>query len=164
MSRENRRALVERAVLEIRAQQNATDAFDEAVCEALGINRSDQRCLDTLERHGQMTAGALSAATGLSSGATTDLLDRMERAGYVRRLRDAGDRRRVLVELTAEARRDVAELYAPLDEEIRAHLERCTDEQLASIAGFARCCRELNERHVARVWARALERKQDRPA
>lgn len=154
MSRKN--PLIERAVLEIRAQQNATDAFDEAVCAALGINRSDHRCLDILERGGQMAAGALAGATGLSTGATTTLLDRLERAGYVRRVRDAGDRRRVLVELTEEARRLAADLYGPLDQETRAQLEGCTDEQLAFIADFARRGRELNERHVARVqsWAR----------
>src|SRR5262249_15595983 len=137
MSRENRRDLIERVSLEIRVQQNATDAFDEAVCEALGINRSDHRCLDTLERQGQMTAGAFAEATGLSSGATTSLIDRLERAGYVRRVRDNVDRRRVLIELTEEARRIAVDLYGPLGEEARAQLERYTDEQLAFIADFA---------------------------
>jgi len=151
MSRENRRALIERVISEIRAQQNTTDAFDEAVCEALGIHRTDHRCLDILERHGRMTAGKLGAATGLSSGATTALLDRLVRAGYVRRVPDAGDRRRVLVELTDEARRIAAELYGPFADEDRADLERCTDEQLAFIADFARRSRERNERHIARV-------------
>jgi DNA-binding MarR family transcriptional regulator len=159
MSRENHRALIERVAWEIRAQQNATDAFDEAVCEALGINRSDHRCLDVLERHGQMTAGALAGATGLSTGAITPLLDRLERAGYVRRVRDTGDRRRVLVELTEEARRSAADLYGPLGEEACAELERCTDEQLAFLAEFARRGCELNERHIARVRAIAREKR-----
>jgi DNA-binding MarR family transcriptional regulator len=153
MSRENRRVLVEAVAHEIRAAQNAVDAFDEAAAALLGINRTDLRCLDILERRGQLTAGELGEAAGLSSGAVTTLLDRLERAGYARRVRDTGDRRRVLVELTAAARRAAGELWGPLGEEARAELERYSDEELAFIRDFHRRGRELNERQIARVQA-----------
>ena len=65
----------------------------------LGLNPTDVRCVDLLDQHGTMTAGALAELAGLSTGAVTFLLDRLERAGFVRRVRDLEDRRRVLVEL-----------------------------------------------------------------
>jgi DNA-binding MarR family transcriptional regulator len=97
--------------LEIRRHQNTQDRFDEVACEYLGINRSDGRALDILDQHGRLTAGRLAAESGLSSGAITTLLDRLERAGYVRRLRDEGDRRRVLVELTDLAHERASEIW-----------------------------------------------------
>ncbi|MHB1599763.1 MAG: MarR family transcriptional regulator, partial [Acidimicrobiales bacterium] len=86
----------------LRAFLRAVDVFDEAVSERLGINRTDLRCLDLLEQHRPMTAGALAEASGITTGAMTFVLDRLEGAGFVRRQRDEGDRRRVLVDLEPE--------------------------------------------------------------
>jgi len=69
------------------------------VGERPGLNPTDVRCVNLLDEYGTMTAGALAGVAGLSTGAVTFLLDRLESAGFVRRLRDAQDRRRVLVEL-----------------------------------------------------------------
>ena len=66
----------------------------------LGLNRTDTRCLDIIERLDGVSAGRLASEAGLSTGAVTTVLDRLERAGYARRVPDPGDRRRVLVELT----------------------------------------------------------------
>lgn len=88
---------------EVRAGQRATDAVDEAVTELFGVNRTDARCMDILEHHGRMTAGQLASLSGLSTGAVTAVVDRLERAGYARRVPDPSDRRRVLLELTERA-------------------------------------------------------------
>ena len=80
----------------MRGLQRAVDRYDELVASQLGINRSDLRCLDLLHESGTMTAGQLAAGSGLTSGATTRMLDRLERAGYLRRRSDSGDRRRPL--------------------------------------------------------------------
>ena len=80
-----------------RSSQSATDQMDEAFAALLGVNRTDARCLDIVHRHGQITAGALGREAGLTTGAVTTVLDRMESAGYLRRLPDPKDRRKVLV-------------------------------------------------------------------
>ena len=98
-----KRQVFDELIDEVRRSQEATARFDQAVADAIGMNRTDMRCLDVLEREGPITAGALAEATGLTSGAMTTALDRLERAGYARRVRDRGDRRRVLVELTPKA-------------------------------------------------------------
>src|SRR5580693_2437800 len=108
----DKRLIFEQLVTEVRRSQNATDRFDQAVADALGLNRTDMRCMDVIEREGPVPAGKLAAATGLTSGAITTALDRLERAGYARRADDPSDRRRVLVELTAKARADANGFYA----------------------------------------------------
>ena len=151
LSREAREALLEEIGVEVRTYQNAQDAFDEAACERLGINRSDGRALDIIDRHGQMTAGELARESGLSTGAITTLLDRLERAGYVRRVRDDVDRRRVLVELTEEARRRTWEIWGPIAEASMGRLARHSNEELLFIRDFLRSSREFLTEQLERV-------------
>ncbi len=93
--------------------QRSVQAFDDAVGRRLGLGPSDLRCLDWLSS-GPLTAGELSRAVGLRPAATTALVDRLERDGWVRRVRSEGDRRRVLVELTEDASAKVGAIYGPL--------------------------------------------------
>jgi DNA-binding MarR family transcriptional regulator len=137
--------------VEIRKYQNAQDEFDDAAVARLGINRTDGRCLDVLGQHGQMTAGQLAKATGLSSGAVTTLLDRLERAGYVRRIADKSDRRRVLVELTDTARAREGEIWGPIAEEWAERSAGFTDEQLVFLRDFLVEGRDFLARHTARI-------------
>ena len=88
-------ALARRLQHAVRLAQTADDMFDETVVEFLGVSRSDGRCLDIVDRLGRCTAGRLAAESGLTTGAVTALVDRMERAGYLRRVRDTADRRKV---------------------------------------------------------------------
>src|SRR5215211_5601905 len=94
-----RQALIAEVGHATQAFQRSTDAFDDAVAEQLQLNRTDLRCLDWLY-DGPKSAGEVAAAIGLSSAATTTLIDRLERRGLVRRIRDTADRRKVLVEMT----------------------------------------------------------------
>jgi DNA-binding MarR family transcriptional regulator len=139
--------------VEVRRYQNAQDAFDDAAAERLGINRTDQRCMDILDLNGQMTAGQLAAESGLSTGAVTTLLDRMERAGYVQRVRDTVDRRRVLVELTDEARKRAWEIWGPIAAEADEGWGRFSDEQLVFLRDFLVGSQEFLARHLARIKA-----------
>ncbi len=137
--------------LEVRRYQNAQDEFDDAASARLGINRTDQRCLDILDMHGQMTAGQLAAESGLSTGAVTTLLDRLERAGYVQRVRDTVDRRRVLVEMTDEARARAWEIWGPIAEEANAWMKNYSDAELVFLLGFLKGSQEFLARHRARI-------------
>ena len=167
MSNEKHAALVDEVAGEITGFQNAADLVDEAAAERLGVNRTDQRCLGLLHAHGPMTAGQLAQASALSPGATTTALDRLERAGYARRVRDPEDRRSVLVELTPEARRLIDELYGPLGAAGRARLARYNDEQLLFLRDFLREGRALQVDQAARIRGAAApapaKRADDRP-
>ena len=133
--------------------QVATDRFDQAVAEALGLNRTDMRCTDVLEQEGPVTAGRLAKATGLTSGAITTAIDRLEGAGYARRVRDGSDRRRVLVELTPQVLERGRSFYAEHQKLSERLYRRSSVEELELLLQFVRAGRELNEREAARLEA-----------
>jgi DNA-binding MarR family transcriptional regulator len=148
---DERRALVDEVTLELAELQAATDAVDEAVAERLAINRTDLACLNSLYRRGAMSAGQLADESGLTPGAITTALDRLERASYAQRTRDEVDRRRVLVELTPQARQAAAELYAPVLEAGQAGYERYSLEELRLLRDFLRRAQQIQAEHVAYV-------------
>ncbi len=139
---------------EIRAGQRTVDVVDDLVAELMGINRTDARCIDILEQHGRMSAGELAGFSGLTTGAVTAVVDRLERAGYAERAPDTTDRRRVLVELTPEARELIWELMGrPMREAAVPMMKRYSDAELELLAEFHRQSRELQERHAE--WLRS---------
>jgi DNA-binding MarR family transcriptional regulator len=149
-----RKELEETINLEVRRSQNRTDEYDEAVSTALRINRTDMRCVDVLDQEGRLTAGRLAALTGLTTGAITTVLDRLERAGFARRVRDEHDRRRVYVELTDEARARSWEFYEPMAELAATLYSRFTDEQLEVVLDFLEQAGELADAALAKLRER----------
>jgi len=142
---------------QVREQQIAYDRFHDAVAAYMGINRTDLRCLDLIDLRGRQTAGEISQVTGLTTGAITAMLDRLERAGYIQRVRDTGDRRRVLVELTELARKRGWEVYEPFAVQAGPMFGRFTDEQLATLRDFVRIGNEFYTEQIARLEALARE-------
>jgi DNA-binding MarR family transcriptional regulator len=100
-----------------------------------------------------MTAGQLAAAVRLTTGAVTDVLDRLEAAGVVRRIRDTKDRRRVIVEVTDEVDRLGAPVYDPLIADAIAADAVFDVDQVELITRFIRIERELLAKHTERVAA-----------
>ena len=167
MSRDSTtKKLIQDIMLEARALHTTRDGVEEAVVELLGINRTDSRCLDILDREGRMTAGRLAALSGLTTGAVTAVLDHLERAGYAKRVRDTADRRRILVEVTDKARRVGGELFAELARTVAVELGRYSAKELAVILDFVRMDRQLNEDQRLRLeeQARRVKAKTRRPA
>ncbi|HUB74523.1 MAG TPA: MarR family transcriptional regulator [Solirubrobacteraceae bacterium] len=158
MSRD-KREVFEELIDEIRRSQNATDRFDSAVAEALGVNRTDMRCLDVLEREGPVPAGRLAEATGLTSGAITSVLDRLERAGYARRVSDPSDRRRVLVELAPAAHARASGFYGEHVAQSQRLYRRYTRGQLELLLEFVREGRAFNERQAGALEERNRSRR-----
>jgi DNA-binding MarR family transcriptional regulator len=109
------------------------DAMDAAAALFFGIHRTDLSLLDVLQLGGRMTAGELARRGHLSPGAVTAALDRLERAGYVRRVRDDVDRRRVFVEVTDEMLDRAGQVYGPLAARSEELLDGLADEQLEAM-------------------------------
>lgn len=148
----DRDALIGEVAAAVRGCQRSAEALDDAVATRLAINRTDLRHLELLA-DGPLSAGQLSDRSGLSPAAMTALIDRLERKGYVRRIRDAADRRRVFVELTDRSREAGCELYGPLVSEGRELLGGYTAEQLTMMRDFLCADRRLNEQHHDRIAA-----------
>jgi DNA-binding MarR family transcriptional regulator len=137
-----------------RLNGQAGDAMDQAVTEFLGIHRTDTRLLDVLQMSGRMSAGRLAKAGHLSPGAVTAALDRLERAGYVRRVRDENDRRRVLVEVTDRLQELTGQLYGPLAASGDALLRDLPEEHLTLMRDVMREAARLQLEQADRVRER----------
>jgi DNA-binding MarR family transcriptional regulator len=120
----------------VRANQAATDLFDETLTQFLGINRTDGRCLDLIDRRGRVSAGQLANDSGLTTGAVTAVIDRLEAAGYARRIRDQLDRRKVWVELTDEARNITARIFGHYEKTAPMLMARFTPEQIQGVLDY----------------------------
>jgi DNA-binding MarR family transcriptional regulator len=138
----------------MQAYQRSTQAFDDAVGRALGLNPTDLRGLDWLA-DGPKSAGELSAGTGLSSAATTTLIDRLVAKGFVERVPDPSDRRRVLVRMTADGGRRVAPFYGPLVAAGAKLLEGISAVEIERMAAWLDDARDLTDRQRERIRAAA---------
>jgi DNA-binding MarR family transcriptional regulator len=135
MSRE-RETLIREITDAIRASQNATEAFDEVAAPRLGINRTDMRCLDIIQRVGQVSAGQLAEESRLTTGAVTAVIDRLEHAGLARRVADPRDRRRVMVELTELATARTDAIWGPMQARVEKEWKRYSIKELEFLLSF----------------------------
>ena len=131
------------------------DTEGQAAAAVIGINQTDLICLNALFRQGAMTAGQLAAAIGLTSGATTTAIDRLERAGYVHRQPDPSDRRRVLVEPSREGAHQAFSLFDDLLERTAQLSASYTDQQLILLLELLERFRTLIAEHTTTLRARA---------
>jgi DNA-binding MarR family transcriptional regulator len=128
--------------------------FNQAVADRIGLNPTDLQCLNLLHEAGPLTAGRLAELSGLTTGAITGVVDRLERAGYARRAPDPGDRRRVIVEpLMEQAAREIGPLYAALARATGELSARYSDAELAAILDFITRAHPLNREETARLRA-----------
>ncbi|MFU8849721.1 MarR family winged helix-turn-helix transcriptional regulator [Micromonospora sp. SL1-18] len=115
--------------------ERATE-MNQVAAGVIGVNATDMRCIQMLQ-HGPLTAGELARRTGLTTASMTGLIDRLELAGLVARVRDPADRRRVLVELQPDrARSDIAPVFLPLIRAWRGVMAKYDERDLRVIAGF----------------------------
>jgi DNA-binding MarR family transcriptional regulator len=131
--------------------QIASDKMDDAYGRLVGINPTDQRCLDLLDVHEGMTAGELAGAASLSPGAVTTVLDRLERLGLVTRTRDETDRRRVIVETTEKADELAGAIYGPIGAYAAEYIKELSDDEIAVINRFLEAAIEVNERRAREI-------------
>lgn len=152
MSRDSKTELISQLIAAYRANTSQESAFDALAAEKLGLSPTDLRCLDLVQASGGMTAGELATSSGLTTGAVTAVIDRLERAGYVRRNRDDSDRRKVNVEVTPRHYEEAGKVWQPLMEDWQKTLaSRFTAQELRVITEFLVSATELGERHADRI-------------
>ena len=134
-----------------RAYQTSNDNFDQAIADHLGMNRTDMRCVDLIDQAGGMTAGELAKAAGLTSGAVTAVVDRLERAGMAARVPDSADRRRVRIEVTPKLWELTGPLMSPFLEESSAILDDYSTEELERFTEFIQRVIDVQAKHTERI-------------
>lgn len=110
--------------------------FGQRVADKLGLHATDMQFLNLLDLLGPMTPGALAQCSGLSSGGVTVVLDRLERAGYVRRSAHPEDRRSVLVSIVPARQKRVTTNYKSVQSQFHAALETFSDQELETVLRF----------------------------
>ena len=131
-----RAALMQELEHAVRKSSGLGVIFGQTVANAVGISSSDLECLDFLNIEGRVTAGRLAELTGLTTGAITGLVDRMEKAGLVRRERDEADRRKVYIAIVPDALGRIGSFYEPLQKAVTKNWEGYTDAELKLLLRF----------------------------
>ncbi|MFE3140622.1 MarR family transcriptional regulator [Streptomyces scopuliridis] len=155
MSSEDRPALVGAVDQELRNLVSRSVLFHQAVADRLGLNVLDLNCLGALVVRGSMAAGQLASENGVTTGAITGVIDRLEAAGHVRRDKDPKDRRRVLVTPLANVEARIFPLFESLGESLAELCSRYTDEELRTVLGFMRTAAPITFEEAVKLRAEA---------
>jgi DNA-binding MarR family transcriptional regulator len=129
----------------------ATVLFHAAIADRVGIGTTDMKCYSILRQSGSITAGELAERTGLTTGAITGVIDRLERAKLVRRVRDPHDRRRIALELVhnPEREQEIGQLYEPLGRAITGLVAQYSAAEQATLLDFLTKATALLEAETA---------------
>jgi DNA-binding MarR family transcriptional regulator len=136
--------------------ENSTLAvfFHSAVAEQIGLGATEEKTLLLLS-NGPLSAGEIAQHTGLTTPSVTSLIDRLERKGFVRRVRDLNDRRRVIVEVDEARLAALTEVFTSLQGTFHDLLTPYSDEQLVTITDFLRRASQRSQEAIARLRQKA---------
>lgn len=151
-ARKSKSDLIDELISAFRASGNQDNAFDNLAAERLGVNETDLHCLNIIENNRGLSAGELAERSGLTPGAITGVIDRLERAGFARRVHDPTDRRRVTVEVTPAFNEAAERIWGPVAADWHSTLaKRFTTEELERIIEFFHATIGVGRRHTERL-------------
>jgi DNA-binding MarR family transcriptional regulator len=148
LSSPSRHDPVARVIDELRALSNVLDRLDQYAAHRFGLNRTDLRALDLIGHAGAISPTALAAALGMSTGATSAVLDRLEASGYACREQDPQHRRRTIVRVTAATVQLSEEIFGPIIRATAGHAGTLSAKQLRETAGFLSAHRTTLEQYL----------------
>jgi DNA-binding transcriptional ArsR family regulator len=147
-----RRRLEGEFLLAVRRAGSIMQLLGQVSADRIGINATDLNCLNLVALTGHVTAGDLARQTGLSTASITGVLDRLEEGGFVRRVRDPHDRRRVIVELAGgPGLREVGTTFGPVVKAWRATAAQYSDDELRLLLEFQGKLEEIMRGQLARL-------------
>jgi DNA-binding MarR family transcriptional regulator len=161
----SKREEVIQAIIEKRREMSTeTVMFHQGVADRLGLHITDHKCLDLIRQYGAMPAGKLAELTGLTTGAVTGIIDRLEKAGYVRRANDPKDRRRTIIEPTQNKKweRKIEAIFTPYHERMHKLLSSYSDRELAFLLDVLTKTVEQTREESKRLRTRSLQRQPSR--
>jgi DNA-binding MarR family transcriptional regulator len=144
----NRKEIIQNIVDKFREMSLEAVMFHQALADELGLYVTDHKCMDIIHRFGAMPAGRLGEMTGLTTGAITGMIDRLEKAGYVRRTNDPKDRRKTIVEPVRNKKleRKIEVIFTPLHERMHKVLSSYSDNELTFLLdAMAELIKQTNE-------------------
>ena len=134
--------------LAVQLFQEATDAFDFAAAERLGLNQTDLKCLGIIMRKSPVSASEVAKGSGLTRGAATTALDRIEKAGFAKRIPDPNDRRGILLEKTLKATKAIEKIWGPFRKSGEEIMSQFTASELQAILQFLKDGTDMQINHL----------------
>lgn len=153
MKRSERRAQLSKGIVDVlRGTIDHLAFFHSAIADRIGLNTTDYLCLQLLLRQGPQSAGELAQQVGLSTGAVTGLLDRLERTGYAVRAQDPDDRRSVIVSpVRGKVLAAIEPLFESFFRELKKILRGYNISQLVDLVEFLVSVDELFEQETTEI-------------
>jgi MarR family transcriptional regulator, organic hydroperoxide resistance regulator len=150
-AREHREALAGRLQFLGQMASTETALFQQAAAAKYGLGITDMKTLSALQQEGPMTAGQLAKRLSLTTGAVTNVIDRLERQDLVKRAPDARDRRKVIVTINQEKLDSGENVYLSMGEAFSKLLEQYSTEQLEFLVQFYEASIELTKHEIAKL-------------
>jgi DNA-binding MarR family transcriptional regulator len=149
----NRREILEKLWALGRIMSTQTVFLHQAIAQSVGLNATDTKCMDLILRgpDGSVTAGWLSEMTGLTSGAITHILDRLEKRQFIERVRDTRDRRKVFIRVRPESIEPLVPKYEAVGRAYMSLVEEYSDKELQLICDYLEKVSELSTRELANM-------------
>ena len=147
----SKKDLIEELNQTIQRTGTLTVLHTNAIADKIGLSATEFESMDVISRNQPISAGELATECGLTTGAITGIVDRLERAGLVRRVNDPKDRRRVLLDPVDDSKRSekICELYRPMSEMFNEIAEECTSEQLLFLIDIHNKMINMTEKSIA---------------
>jgi len=117
--------------------------FQQQVAEKMKLHPTDFRSIHLLDKYGELTAGRLATQLGLTSGATTAVIDRLVELGYVERVASGTDRRSTIIRLLPDSVKNMRSEYLLVDQQLQDKLEQFSDAELDVIGRFLQALTEI---------------------
>lgn len=135
-----------------REMSTQTVFLHQAIAQSAGLNATDTKCIDLILRHEneRVTAGWLSGQSGLTTGAITHILDRLEKRRYIRRVRDTEDRRRVFIVVNPASLKPLQPKYEAIGNAYMAMLEQFSDAELQLICDCLEKVSEVSRQELSK--------------
>jgi len=149
----SKKDLIEELNQTIQRTGTLTVLHTNAIADKIGLSATEFESMDIISRNQPISAGNLATECGLTTGAITGIVDRLERAGLVRRVNDPKDRRRVLLDPIEDFEKNekICELYRPMVEMFNAIAESCTVEQLQFLIDIHNKMITMTEKNIADI-------------
>jgi MarR family transcriptional regulator, organic hydroperoxide resistance regulator len=136
---------------EVRKFTRSTLILQHVIAQHNGLHVTDAECIDFLLEMGPSTAGALAKATRLTTGAITNVIDRLEKAGFVKRSPDPNDRRKVIVSYVPEKHSRSKAYYSALANEVQQLFLKYNAEQLEFLIKHTQALTEIYQQQVSNI-------------
>jgi DNA-binding MarR family transcriptional regulator len=146
----NKSQIIHQVVTDSRENGISYTLFRNAVGKNLGLNTTDFESLDLIFYRGVTTPTELSKYTGLSSGSTTTMIDRLERSGLVKRQSNPNDRRGTLVIINTEAAHKIRPLFTSVRVAQNNLLASYSDQELKVLSDYFKKSRAMFETERSR--------------